>query len=74
MKRKHTRKPTFIPEDRRHLRFSTRVPRKLSDDKVRWARDQYANGAKCAWIATMLDVHDATAYKVVKRITWRHVG
>lgn len=50
------------------------VPRKLDPFKVKWAREQYANGAKCAWIATMLGVHDSTAYKVVTRITWRHVG
>lgn len=46
---------------------------KLTDDLVRWARDQAATGRSVQSIARELGVSRTTAQRVVSRRTWAHV-
>ena len=45
----------------------------LNEDKVRYAREQYAKGVTVKAIGEQLGVHENTVYAVVKYRTWKFV-
>lgn len=47
---------------------------KLTNDKVRWIREQAASGQKTSTIAAAVHVSDSVCRRIIRGAAWKHVA